>query len=331
MIKKKYNTINDFLEDSSFKNWAKQNNGTDINFWEFWIANNPEKEELVYKAKDLVLGISFNKEFVGKEKVAFEWNKLETKIKAKKNTPKRKLRHLKQISAAASVLLLIALSFYFINSNSLITHKTSYGEILNIKLQDGSDVTLNSNSSVSYSKNESRKIWLTGEAFFDVAKDLDKPFIIKSGEVATTVLGTSFNVNTYPENQQVAITVATGKVKVASQESELLLLPNEQGVFDRNSKAISKEKIDIASFLHWKDGIIHFDDAELSKVLQTLERWYGVTFVVDNNTIGNCHITATYDNERLDAILESIVYAKKGLHYQFLDKNKVQLKGKCTD
>ncbi|MDD7915215.1 hypothetical protein [Polaribacter ponticola] len=89
MIKKEYNTINDFLEDSSFKNWTQQNNGTDINFWEFWIANNPEKEELVYKAKDLVLGISFNKEFVGKEKVAFEWNKLETKIKAKKHSKKK--------------------------------------------------------------------------------------------------------------------------------------------------------------------------------------------------------------------------------------------------
>ena len=63
MIKKKYNNINDFLEDASFKNWALQENGTDINFWEFWVAKNPEKKELVNKAKDLVLGISFDKQF----------------------------------------------------------------------------------------------------------------------------------------------------------------------------------------------------------------------------------------------------------------------------
>ena len=90
MIKKEYNTINDFLEDASFKNWALQNNGTDINFWEFWIENNPDKKELVHKAKDLVLGISFDKNYVSKEKVAFEWKKLEAKIEAKKITPKRK-------------------------------------------------------------------------------------------------------------------------------------------------------------------------------------------------------------------------------------------------
>ncbi|WP_326407848.1 FecR family protein [Flagellimonas halotolerans] len=250
---------------------------------------------------------------------------------------------LKWSSVAASLTLLIGLGYFayiFTHQTEVvepiaeITKTTEWGQKLHIVLADGTEVYLNAGSTIKYPQRfegDTREVELEGEAFFDVAKDLDKPFIIKSGEVATTVLGTSFNVNTYPENQQVAITVATGKVKVASQESELLLLPNEQGVFDRNSKAISKEKIDIASFLHWKDGIIHFDDAELSKVLQTLERWYGVTFVVDNNTIGNCHITATYDNERLDAILESIVYAKKGLHYQFLDKNKVQLKGKCTD
>ena len=88
MIKKQYNTINDFLEDVSFKNWALQNNGTDINFFVFFIANNPEKNELVNKAKDLVLGVSFNKDLVSKEKVAFEWKKLEAKIQEKTKAPK---------------------------------------------------------------------------------------------------------------------------------------------------------------------------------------------------------------------------------------------------
>ena len=173
MIKKQYNTINDFLEDVSFKNWALQNNGTDINFWEFWIANNPEKNELVNKAKDLVLGVSFNKDLVSREKVAFEWKKLEAKIQKKTKAPKapkEKVRFLRKFSAAASILLLFSLSLYFLKSNSKITHKTNYGEILNIKLQDGSDVTLNSNSSLSYYKNESRKVWLSGEAFFQVDK-----------------------------------------------------------------------------------------------------------------------------------------------------------------
>ena len=94
MIKKEYKNVLDFLEDASFKNWIDQKNATDINYWEYWIKNNPDKISLVNKAKDLVLGISFNKNFVSKDKVAFEWNKLESKIKAKKTAPKRKIRFL---------------------------------------------------------------------------------------------------------------------------------------------------------------------------------------------------------------------------------------------
>jgi len=62
-----------------------------------------------------------------------------------------------------------------------------------------------------------------------------------------------------------------------------------------------------------------------------LERWYGVTFEVDNENIGDCHLTASYNNERLSAVLESIVYAKKGISYEFLSSKKIQLMGKCTD
>ena len=72
---KEYNNINDFLEDTSFKNWVLQKNATDINFWEHWIYNNPDQKEILNQAKDIVLGISFKKEFVSKEKVAIEWSK----------------------------------------------------------------------------------------------------------------------------------------------------------------------------------------------------------------------------------------------------------------
>ncbi|RUA15079.1 MAG: hypothetical protein DSY83_08230 [Flavobacteriia bacterium] len=144
-------------------------------------------------------------------------------------------------------------------------------------------------------------------------------------------MGTSFNVNTYPDNDQVAVTVATGKVKVASHENEIHLGPNEQGVFDKKTKTISKKMPDIATFLNWKDGIIHFEDTSLAKVAESLERWYGVTFIFEKESLGDCHITANFNNELLPAVLESIVYAKKGLRYEFLENNKILIKGRCTD
>ena len=216
----------------------------------------------------------------------------------------------------------------------LVTKSTQWGQKLNIVLSDGTEVYLNSGSSITYPDHfasDIREVELIGEAFFDVAKNPDKPFLIQSGEVETMVLGTSFNVNTYPESEQIAVTVATGRVKVASKESEVFLMPHEQGVYHRKTKSISKEKIELATYLNWKEGILHFEDVALSKVIATLERWYGVRFVVENDDIGDCHLTASYDNARLDAILESIVYAKKGLQYEILDNKRVRLKGKCTD
>lgn len=244
---------------------------------------------------------------------------------------------------AASLILLMGLSYFLYNythqeievePNIILTKSTDWGQKLNLVLADGTEVFLNSGSTIKFPKRfdgDIRAVDLEGEAFFDVAENPDKPFVIRSGEVETTVLGTSFNVNTYSERNQVAVTVATGKVKVASKEKQIFLMPNEQGVFDKQSKSISKKKIDASTFLHWKDGIIHFEDAELSEVLETLERWYGVTFEVDNENIGDCHLTASYNNERLSAVLESIVYAKKGISYEFLSSKKIQLRGKCTD
>ena len=83
MTKKKYNHINHFLEDKSFNNWVYQKNATDINFWDVWIENNPERKDLVEKARDLITGISFKRNLVSKEKVSLEWNKLQATIKEK--------------------------------------------------------------------------------------------------------------------------------------------------------------------------------------------------------------------------------------------------------
>ncbi|UGU17637.1 FecR domain-containing protein [Sinomicrobium kalidii] len=245
---------------------------------------------------------------------------------------------------AASVVLILGLGY--ISYHKVLNNKpeeqpvprvvktTDWGQKLNLTLADGTKVRLNSGSTIKFPERftgGTREVELTGEAFFNVAKNPDKPFVIRSGEVNTTVLGTSFNVNTYPDHREITVTVATGKVRVASKNKEVFLAPNEQGIFDKKSNHISKEKIDIATALQWKDGIIHFEDTTLAGVAESLERWYGVTFVFENEKIKDCHLTATYDNEVLAAVLESIVHTKKGLQYEYLEDNNILIKGRCTD
>ena len=247
------------------------------------------------------------------------------------------------MSVAATIVLLLGLGYLTYKRLSVetqvipvteIVKTTEWGKKLNLTLPDGTQVRLNSGSTLKFPDRfdgNTREVELSGEAFFEVTKNPNKPFIITSGEVSTTVLGTSFNVNTYPESQQVAVTVATGKVKVASKDSEVLLGPNEQGVFDKSTKIISKEQIDIAAFLYWKNGVLHFEDVRLTKVMESLERWYGVTFVFENKNFEDCHLTASYDNEMLSAVLESIMFTKKGLAYEYVEDKTILIKGKCTD
>lgn len=264
--------------------------------------------------------------------------KLAKQIQQKPKSPAQKW-----LGMAATLALLLSVGYFTYNQFHQepapqpiveMVKTTEWGKKMNITLPDGTEVRLNSGSTLKFPdrfEGNTRQVELIGEAFFNVTKNPNKPFIITSGEVSTTVLGTSFNVNTYPENQQIAVTVATGKVKVASKDAEVLLGPNEQGVFDKGTKRISKEQTHVEAFLHWKNGVLHFEDVTLNKVMESLERWYGVSFVFENPNFGGCHLTASYDNEMLSAVLESIIFTKKGLAYEYVGNKKILIKGKCTD
>ncbi|RNL82271.1 FecR family protein [Sinomicrobium pectinilyticum] len=246
-----------------------------------------------------------------------------------------------KIAASVIILLGLGLSIYLKWNTpaktlpiTILEKSTDWGQKLSLTLTDGTEVRLNSGSTIKFPERftgNTREVELTGEAFFNVARNPKKPFIIKSDEIRTTVLGTSFNINTFPENEEITVTVATGKVKVASDSNAVFLGPEEQGVFDKKSNRISRRKTDIRNFIQWKDGIIHFEDTSLFQVSKVLGAWYGVTFVFAEEELKNCHLTAIYNNEILSVVLESIKYAKKGLQYEYLDDNKVLIKGRCTD
>ena len=309
MNKKKYTNVNDFLEDESFKNWALQNNGSDISFWDFWIENNPSKKELVNKAKDLVLGISFNRNLVSKEKVAFKWRKLESKIKTKNIKQKRNVRFLKQITAAASIVLLVSVGFYFINKNTKITHRTNFGEILNIKLQDGSTVTLNSNSKLSYYKNESRRVWLSGEAFFQVDKKIttNAKFFVLTKDLSVEVYGTSFNVSTKKKKTDVFLEEGNIWLSLKNGKNKKMIPGNYISFSSEKNKIL--ENINIFNPIvktSWKDGSLFFESLSLEKAMEKIEETYGYSIVFKDNESKNTLITGAVPITNIDICLKAI-------------------------
>lgn len=151
-----------------------------------------------------------------------------------------------------------------------------------LRLSDGSMVHLNSLSSLRYPvrfSGEVREVELTGEAFFEVSKS-QTPFIVKTKGVDIRVLGTTFNVSAYPENQYTQATLVTGSVRVDTKEGgQIMLKPSQQAELDNRSHELVVRQVDVTFYTSWVSGKIYFKDERLEDIMNTLSRWYDIHVV----------------------------------------------------
>jgi transmembrane sensor len=175
-------------------------------------------------------------------------------------------------------------------------------------LPDGSTAFLNKKSELSYEYNprkKTRKVKLTGEAFFDVKHEEEKPFIIETEEVLIKDLGTTFNVKAYPESNNVEVIVETGEVQIYTLSDEgIILKAGEKGFYDKTLKAFSKiEKID-TNGLAYKTKVFSFNNTDLQSVVEMLNQVYDSKITLANKTLSNCHVTVNFNNDNLDLVVE---------------------------
>lgn len=159
--------------------------------------------------------------------------------------------------------------------------QTPRGGQYSVILPDGSQVWLNAASSLRYPlrfDQAVREVELDGEAFFEVAKDESRPFVVKSHGQQVKVLGTSFNVNAYANEEKIATTLVEGKIKVESLDGAFqhVLQPGQQGQY--TADGLSVIKVDPTEFVAWRDGLIMFHGDNLPEIIDQLERWYDVEF-----------------------------------------------------
>lgn len=150
-------------------------------------------------------------------------------------------------------------------------------KVINMTLSDGSQVWLNAGSSVTYPVafiGDERAVSITGEAYFEVAHDRTKPFIVSKGDLRVQVLGTRFNINTYEDESDTRITLLQGSVKVKEGEKEGLLQPGQQAQIGSGIKIISD--INVEQVMAWKNGLFVFDRADIRDVMRQLARWYNL-------------------------------------------------------
>ena len=274
--------------------------------------------------------------FVNEKQRAEIKSSIYTKIQESQKNSYRKLWRV-----AASIVILIGLSIptyhYYTYTTVqvekvLLAQTTARGEQLDVTLPDGTQVRLNAGSSLWYPTQfdtSTREVELSGEAFFDVVKNPNAAFIVKTAGLTTTVLGTSFNINTH-DSDNITVTVASGKVGVVAESSkEVVLTPKQQLSYNKTSHQMSTQEVKLEKYLDWKDGILRFENTSITEAVKKLERWYDVDIEVLNQDIGNCRFTGTFNNEELPTVLKSLAYLKSGLTYDIRDNQKIKIKGTC--
>lgn len=198
---------------------------------------------------------------------------------------------------------------------------TLKGEKSHLQLPDGTKVWLNSCTTLEYAENYGqldRNIRLSGEAYFEVAKDEGKPFIVRTNGVDVKALGTAFNISAYPEDAQLVTTLLSGEVAVQPTltRQQIMLSPNQVAVYYKNGNKIEVKPYDKNLFAQWRGGSLSFKMMHLQDITKLLERNYNVVFRYENQKIKKFKFSGSFRNsEDLTEIL-NVIRTNTGIQYQ---------------
>ncbi|KAB7530382.1 DUF4974 domain-containing protein [Flagellimonas olearia] len=208
------------------------------------------------------------------------------------------------------------------------TLKVPYGKRFNVGLSDGTIVFLNAGSSLRYPvkfvQGKERRVYLKGEAFFDVIKDPEHPFIVDATGLDVQVLGTKFNVSSYPEDAFVNTVLVEGSVNIFpknnrnDQRKGSLLHPGQKAQWDRLNGGISIEETDTYLYTAWMKGKIVFKHMPFKHIIKKLERHYNVEIINHNETLGDEFFTASFDVETIEMVFRTF-QKNYGLKYSIED------------
>lgn len=274
--------------------------------------------------------------------------------------PLRQSRRVTAMVAAAAVLVIgLTVAIYFMmmpnRSGGQLVISAARGERKNVTLPDGSKVRINSGSTLTLASdfnNSSRSITLSGEAYFDVAKNSKIPFVIHTSSMDVKVLGTAFNLRAYPDeandiaaliNGKILVTVTHANGKPETEDYYLTPLQKivvakdgsdssqaaESNAEMQNQQPLTIDSLRVSNFIHripetaWTENMLFFNADPLSEVTKKIEKWYGVSVRIDNKEIENLHFTGSYPNLSIRDVMEALHMANRGLHYKIEDNEKL--------
>ncbi len=241
-----------------------------------------------------------------------------------------------RIAASFVLFTLIAVSAFYVSTqlnhspspNEWQEKVTEPGQKLVLTLFDGTKITLNADSKLKYPSQfskKSRDVYLQGEAYFEVAHNAGKPFIVHMGNLSATVLGTKFNISAFPEDKEITVSLVEGRLKVSDtgarlKQKPVILTPKEQISFDTINDKMTLSDFNVAQVIGWKDNMLIFENEPISSVFEKLDRAFGVKFECENKMMETKRIKAYFKNESLWTVV-NVIKSAIGYNYKIVNGN----------
>ena len=254
----------------------------------------------------------------------------ETKVLKTRN---RFLRQIGRYAAVACIILAVGSGAYYAGvkrpadgANTEVTMSVSNGQKADIILADGTKVYINSDSRIVYDNTYNKKtrmVSLEGEAYFEVAKDKEKPFIVKANGINVQALGRSFNIRAHKDDKSVAVILISGKVKVDDGRHEAYMKPNERLVCNLTNGQFEKSELHPnASYLLWRSNELAFYGESFEEICTMLTRMYNCKFIFKNEKVKQYTYHGIIKNSSLNNVLEYIRQAG-GINYKIKSDNTI--------
>ncbi len=273
-----------------------------------------------------------------------EWSRVQPRLPGfgteTAKVPSGKSRTLLYYSYRVAAVLLLGLvlsfSWFYVSRMAGMERVVARDEAVEVMLEDGTQLIVNRNSVVRYRRKflaGERRVFLSGEAWFDVARDTSRSFVIEAGEALVEVLGTSFNVNAYKESPLVEITVESGLVALSSKDDQddlIVMKAGSGGTYHKFQKELTLLASSNPNNVSWKTRDLYFDGSSLDEVVTLLNRVYGARLLIADPSLESCEITVNFKDQSLEAILRVL---EMTLDLEITSSgNEIRLNGKgCTE
>jgi len=347
-----YQYPEDFAADDSFVNYCLHSDEKDVEYWKQWLAEHPDKKETAHQAREMVFFMSAK---ISPEQKQQEWNNVKRSLEDKhtgypagksSTSPGRK----KWLAAGVTAVLLGGIILTYLTNRKKVVRQpaiaantqyiTTPGQRHAIVLEDGTHVWLNAGSKLTWApdfKNAAlRKVILSGEAYFDVAPDASRPFVVHTNRLDVKVLGTAFNLKVYPDDRTAEAALIQGSIEVklpSDSGRQIILKPNEKLTVFKNvagqkdiraavkkiqSSAETPEEYKIAP-LHndplldsgmaetaWLKGTLVFHSEQFDQLAKQMERKYGVHFHFGDDQLKTYRFTGIFSTETIEQALHAL-------------------------